>query len=74
MTTRQLQELDARVRVLGIVLQELCRALPRTEAAGVAELIHRRMGEMPAVAVSADVDAATVRELGPLLDALGGET
>jgi|GEM_PF-3740461 len=70
MKSKQVQELDARLRVLSIVMQELCRSLPRPDAAGVAELIRGRMAQLPIVAVSAEVDAATARELGPLLDAL----
>jgi len=70
MRTNQAQEFNARISMLSIVLQELCRAMPRAEAAKVAELVHGRMAQLPHFAVSADVDAATVRELGPLLAAL----
>ncbi len=71
MTTNQAQEMDARIRVLSIVMQELCRTMPRADSAKVAEMVHGRMAQLARGAVAADVDAATARELGPLLDALG---
>jgi len=46
MTSKQRDELDARIRVLSITLQEVCRALPRSQAAEVAESVRCGMAAL----------------------------
>jgi len=70
MTSKQRDELDARIRVLSITLQEVCRALPRSQAAEVAESVRCGMAALSIERCPALVDEATVRELAPLLAAL----
>ena len=70
MKSKQLQELDARIRVLSIALQEVCRALPRSCAVDVIQSLRSRMANLPIEASGDCSDEATVRELAPLLAAL----
>jgi len=71
MKAKQLQELDARIRVLSVVLQQVCRAVPRGQAAKVAESVRCGMAASAIEACAERSDEATVRELVPLLAALG---
>jgi len=66
----QLLKLDARIRVLSIVLQQVCRALPRSHAAEVAESVRCGMAALAIDSWPGRVDEATARELAPLLAAL----
>jgi len=70
MKTKQLDQLDARIRVLSIALQEVCRGLPRGHAAEVTQAVRSRMADLPAEACADCSDAATAQELSPLLAAL----
>ena len=70
MKAKQLEELDARIRVLSIVLQQVCRALPRGQAAEVAESVLCGMAALAIAACAECSDEATVRELVPLHAAL----
>jgi len=70
MKAKQLEELDARIRVLSIALQEVCRALPRSQAAEVAESVRCGVAALAIEACPGRVDEATARELAPLLTAL----
>ena len=70
MKAAQLDELDARMRVLSITLQEVCRALPRSQAAGVAECVRCGVAALSIEACPGRVDEAMARELAPLLEAL----
>ena len=70
MKAAQLDELDARMRVLSITLQEVCRALPRSQAAEVAECVRCGVAALAIDSWPGRVDEATARELAPLLAAL----
>jgi len=70
MKASQLLEIDARMRVLSITLQEVCRALPRSQAAEVAESVRCGMAALSIEACPGRVDEAMARELAPLLTAL----
>jgi len=70
MKAKQLEELDARIRVLSIVLQQVCRALPRGQAAEVTESGRCGMAASSIEACPGRVDEAVARELLPLLAAL----
>jgi len=66
----QFLELDARIRVLSIVLQQVCRALPRSQAAEVADSVRCGLAALAIDACPGRVDEAMARELAPLLAAL----
>ena len=70
MKEKQLEELDARIRVLSVVRQQVCRALPRIQAAEVAESVRCGMTALSIEACPGRVDEAMARELAPLLAAL----
>ena len=70
MLMKQLHKLDARFRVLSVAIQEVCRALPRSQAVEVAQSVRFRLANLPIEASGDCRDEATVRELAPLLAAL----
>jgi len=70
MKAKQLLEIDARIRVLSTTLQEVCRALPRSQTAAVAEYVRCGVAALAIEACPSRVDEAIARELAPLLAAL----
>lgn len=66
---RSTEEHEARLAVLSIAVQELCRALTPSQAAQVAGALQTRVGQLPTMPGAAD--AAAAGEVGVLLTALG---
>ena len=70
MKMKQLHELDGRIRVFSVAIQEVCRSLPRSQAVEVSQSMRFRLANLPIEASGDCRDEATVRELAPLLAAL----
>lgn len=69
--SKDLKALGARVDLLSIVVQEVCRALAPAQRAQVAAAVRERVARLASDDLAAAADEGLTVDLAPLLDALG---
>lgn len=70
MDAHRFQVIEARLNVLGTVLQAVCQSLEREQAAAVLSRVREQVASDVSLGLTAATDEGTARELAPILGVL----